>query len=362
MTGHPLHHAPTGTEVAEPTGHGGRGHQHVAVSAATDRRWLGAALAVILGFMACEVVVGLAVGSLALLADAGHMLTDAAALVLALVASRIAQRPARGSYTYGFTRIDAVSAQANGITLVLFAAWFCYQAVRRLVSPPSVDGGPLLAVAVVGIVVNVLAVLLASRANRASLNVRGAVSHITTDLWAFVATAVAGLVIIASGWVRADAVASLAVAALMIVSGSRLVRAAGRIFLEAAPDGLDPRVVGADMASVPGVVEVHDLHVWDLGGSEPALSAHVVVGAEHDCHEVAEEVRRILAGDHGIAHATLQADHHHAGAATAPDACPVASHGPGYPGVAGALLPIPALNPAPPETASTVAEGSPSER
>ncbi len=312
------------------TGHDAhRGHSHPAVTPATDRRWLLAALAIIVAFMLAEVTVGLAVGSLALISDAGHMLTDAAALALAITASKLAQRPAKGAYTYGFTRIDALSAQANGITLLLLAAWFAVEAVRRLWHPPSVEGGPVLVVALIGIAINAIAVLLATRANRDSLNVRGAIAHLVNDVWAFVATAVAGLVIMFTGWTRADAVASLIVAALMVHAGVGLVRAAGRVFLEASPIGIDPAEVGQAMAEVAGVREVHDLHVWDLGAGDAALSAHVVVGPSFDCHEVADGVRLVLAQRHRIGHATLQADHRHGADALVADDCAV-SHGPGY--------------------------------
>ncbi len=305
-------------------------HEHVRVTASTDRRWLLASLSVIVLFMIGEVVVGMLSGSLALIADAGHMLTDAAALALAVIASKLAERPARGSYTYGFTRIDAVSAQANGITLLILAAVFTIQAVRHLIQPPSVSGGPVVVVALIGIVVNLVAVLLAGKANRDSLNVRGAVAHVVNDLWAFVATAVAGVVILVTGWERADAVASLVVAGLMVYSGSGLVRAAGRVFLEAAPAGLAPELVGAAMAAVTGVRQVHDLHVWDLGGSTPALSAHVVVGNDYDCHVVSDAVRAELHRGYGIVHATLQADHSHAGVSPAEPGCAVDTHGPEY--------------------------------
>lgn len=301
-------------------------------SAEADRRWLSAALAVIVAFGVCEVTVGLAVGSLALLTDAGHLLTDAGALAVAIIASRISQRPARGAYTYGFTRIDAVSAQANGITLLLLAAWFGVAAVRRLFDPPDVPGGAVLAVAVIGIAVNLLAVALAAKADQDSLNVRGALAHLMTDLWAFVATAVAGAVMLLTGWVRADAVASLVVAGLMAYSGVGLVRSAGRVFLEAAPNGTDPARIGRSMASVAGVREVHDLHVWDLGAGEPALSAHLVIDASHDCHEVARAVRRVLAQTHRIVHATLQADHQHGDRPLVGDDCAPDRHGPGYVG------------------------------
>ncbi len=314
-------------------GHGAHGHGWQRPGGAqADRRWLSAALVVIVVFLVCEVAVGLAVGSLALLTDAGHMLTDAAALAVAIVASRLAQRPARGAYTYGFTRIDAVSAQANGITLLLLALWFSVAAVRRLFDPPDVPGAAVLVVALIGIAVNLLAVALAAKADRSSLNVRGALAHLITDLWAFVATAVAGAVMMLTGWTRADSVASLVVAALMVHSGVGLVRSAGRVFLEAAPSGTDPALIGRSMAAVPGVTEVHDLHVWDLGAGEPALSAHLVIDASHDCHEVARAVRLVLADTHRIEHATLQADHQHGDRPLVEDDCSPGRHGPGYVG------------------------------
>ncbi|HTZ45108.1 MAG TPA: cation diffusion facilitator family transporter [Jatrophihabitans sp.] len=306
-------------------GHSHGGHPHG--TGAADRRWLAAALAVIVAFMLGEVVAGLLSHSLALITDAGHMLTDAASLALALIAARLVRRPAAGAYTYGFTRVDALSAQANGITLVLLAIWFTVAGIRRLIQPPAVHGGPVVVVALVGVAVNVLAVWLAGRADRSSLNVRGAIAHLVSDLWAFLATALAGGVILLTGWGRADAMASLVVAALMTVAGVRLIRAAGRIFLEAAPLGTDPSEVGRAMAAVPGVREVHDLHVWDLGAGDAALSAHLVVDDDFDCHEVSSGVRRVLASRR-IGHATLQADHRHAGRPLIADDC--ARHGPGY--------------------------------
>jgi cobalt-zinc-cadmium efflux system protein len=363
----PDSHEPDGHEPDghEPDGHehGGSGVHHHRISPEADRRWLTAALAVIVAFMIGEVVVGLLASSLALVTDAGHMLTDAAALALAIAASKLAQRPARGSYTYGFTRIDAVSAQANGITLLLLAVWFTVVAIRRLIDPPHVAGWPVLVVAVIGIGVNLLAVLFARRADPISLNVRGAIAHVVNDLWAFVATAVAGVVILATGWTRADAVASLIVAALMVHSGVDLVRSAGRVFLEAAPLGVDPQRIGQHMADVPGVAEVHDLHVWDLGSGEPALSAHVVVGPEHDCHDVADEVRAVLRDSHRISHVTLQADHRHDRTYTLSDDC-VVSHGPGYvrsvtePGPLIPATPVPA-GPAPTTASSSTPADSP---
>ena len=285
------------------------GHQHRHPAPAGDRRWLLAALGVVVAFMAAEVVAGLLAHSLALIADAGHMLTDAAALLLAVIASRLAERPARGAYTYGFARVDALSGQANGITLLLLAAWFTVEGIRRLVDPAAVHGGLVAVVAVIGVVVNVAATGLASRANRASLNVKGVLAHLVTDIWAFVATLAAGLVILGTGWTRADPIASLLIAVLMAWTGVHLVRAAGRVFLEAAPKGLDPQALGDELASVDGVAEVHDLHVWVLGSEASAMSAHVLVQPDFDCHEVAAVLRSRLADGHGIDHVTLQVDH-----------------------------------------------------
>jgi cobalt-zinc-cadmium efflux system protein len=286
----------------------GHGHAH-AGGPAGDRRWLLTALGVVVAFMLAEVVAGLLAHSLALIADAGHMLTDAAALLLAVIASRLAERPARGAYTYGFARVDALSGQANGITLLLLAVWFTVEGIRRLISPAGVHGGVVAVVAVIGVLVNVLATWLAGRANRESLNVRGVLGHLLTDLWAFVATLIAGLVILWTEWTQADAVASLLVAALMAWTGARLVRAAGRVFLEAAPHGLDPLALGDELAAIDGVAQVHDLHVWTLGSSAAAMSAHVLVQPSFDCHSVAEALRLRLAENHGIDHVTLQVDH-----------------------------------------------------
>jgi cobalt-zinc-cadmium efflux system protein len=293
-----------------------------------DQRWLAAALVAILAFLIAEVTVGILASSLALISDAGHMLTDAASLALALIAARLVRRPAAGAYTYGFTRVDALSAQANGITLVLLALWLAVSAVRRLIHPAAVPGGPVLSVALIGVAVNLLAAWLAGRADRSSLNVRGAVAHLVSDLWAFLATAIAGGVILLTGWHRADPIAALLVAALMVRTGVGLIRAAGRVFLEAAPVGTDPSDIGRAMAAVPGVREVHDLHVWDLGAGAAALSAHLVVEESFDCHEVAHGVREVLAGSHQIGHATLQADHQHTGRPSVADDC--VRHGPGY--------------------------------
>jgi cobalt-zinc-cadmium efflux system protein len=244
------------------------------------------------------------------------MLTDAASIALVLVTARLAARPPAGGYTYGLKRTEIMSAQANGITLVLLAVWLGYIAIRHLVNPPAVAGGVMLAVALAGVAVNLLATLLIARAGgrpRAgtppSLNVAGAFRHIVTDLYAFAATAVAGLIIILTGFDRADAIATLVVVALMLYAGVGLIRDSGRIFLEAAPAGLRPAEVGTAMAARPHVAEIHDLHIWEITSGLPAASAHVLVAPGSDCHAVRGDLEAFLSSEYGINHATLQVDH-----------------------------------------------------
>jgi cobalt-zinc-cadmium efflux system protein len=278
-----------------------------------DVRWLAAAGALIVAFMVGEVAAGLVAHSLALLSDAAHMLTDAAAIGLAIVTAKIAGRPARGGYTYGLRRLEILSAQANGITLVLLALWLAYEAIRRLITPHPVTGALMLSVALAGVCVNLAASWLLARANgasaRRSLNMEGAVAHVLTDLYAFAATAIAAVIILATGFARADAIATLVVVALMLRAGSGLIRESGRIFLEAAPADIDPAALGAAMAARPHVAEVHDLHIWEITTGMPAASAHVLVEPHQDCHAVRADLEALLAREHGITHLTLQVDH-----------------------------------------------------
>jgi cobalt-zinc-cadmium efflux system protein len=278
-------------------------------AARPNSRYLAAALALILTLMAVEVAVGLLASSLALISDAGHMLTDATAIALALVVARLAARPARGNLTYGLKRVEILSAQANGLTLWLLTAWFVYEAVERLIRPPDVAGGLVLGTALVGIVVNLAATWLVARADRTRLNVEGAFQHILNDLFAFIATAVAGLVVLLTGWARADAIAALIVAALMAKAGWGLIRDSWRIFLEAAPRGIDVAAVDRDMHAVDGVLDIHDLHVWEVTSGFPALSAHVLVDTRYDCHERRQTITTLLHDRFAIDHATLQLDH-----------------------------------------------------
>jgi cobalt-zinc-cadmium efflux system protein len=284
------------------------GHSH-GVARDADGRYLTIALLLLLGFMAVEVAVGILARSLALISDAGHMLTDVGSIGLALVAMRLASRPASGSYTYGLKRVEILSAQANGLTLLLLSVWFTVEAILRLIDPPVVEGLLVAVIAVIGIGVNVLAVWVMSKANRQSLNVEGSFQHILTDLYAFIATAIAGAIIWWSGWNRVDAIAALVVAGLMLKAGIGLVRDSGRIFLEAAPRNLDPVAIAASIRAVPAVTRLDDLHVWEVTSGMPALSAHVYVDHTVDCHDVRRTIETMLHERFSITHTTLQTDH-----------------------------------------------------
>jgi cobalt-zinc-cadmium efflux system protein len=306
-------------------------HDHAhGLSRAREPRALKQALVLILAFMAAEVTMGIIASSLALLSDAAHMVTDAGALALALVASKVARKPPGGALTYGLGRVEILSAQGNGATLLVLALVIVYEAIRRLITPPQVGGVAVVAVACAGIAVNLVAARIlagegswmtraagqhatpdAERAPSAqrSLNVEGSYRHVLTDLYGFIATAVAGGVVLATGFQRADAIASLVVAAIMLYAAFGLLKASGRVFMEAAPAGMAPEAIGVALAAQPGVVEVHDLHVWEVTSGFPALSAHVLVQAGRDCHELRRDLQRMLEERFTIAHTTLQVDH-----------------------------------------------------
>jgi len=288
--------------------HGGSAPHTHGVAADADTRMLTLALALNVGYMLVEVATGIIAGSLALLSDAAHMLTDAGAIALALVAARLAMRRAGGSMTFGYKRAEILSAQVNGVTLVLLALFIVYEAIGRLTDPPDVDAPLVLVVALVGAVVNLGAALALARANRESLNVEGAFQHNLMDLFASLATAAAAVVIMLTGADRADAIASLLIAIPMLWTGGRLIKTSARIFLEAAPAGVDPDAIGRALVAVPGVREVHDLHVWEVTSGFPALSAHVLVAATSDCHAARRTLEHIVHDEFGIEHSTLQVE------------------------------------------------------
>ena len=283
--------------------HSGHGH-----AGTDDARRLAIALVLLLAFMVAEVVVGILASSLALLADAAHMLTDAGAIALALFAARLARRPASGGFTFGYRRAEILSAQLNGATLVGLGAVIGIEGIRRLFEPPDVEGAAVLIVAVVGIGVNLTATAVLAGANRRSLNVEGAFQHVLNDLFAFVATAIAGALILLTGFSRADGIAALLVAALMLYSGFGLLRESGRVLLEAAPRDLDPDEIGHALAAEHHVVEVHDLHVWEVTSGFPALSVHVTVRAGCDTQAHRRQLAELLSERFGITHSTLQVE------------------------------------------------------
>ena len=288
-------------------------HDHAhGLDDAADARRLARGLALIVSLMAGEVVAGIVGHSLALLSDAAHMLTDAGALLVSLVVVQLVRRPAGGNVTYGLRRLEALSAQANGATLLVLAGLIVYGAIRRLVSPPSPSGWTIVVVAAVGVLVNLLATRELAAANRESLNIEGSFQHLLTDLFAFAATGVAGVIIVVTGFARADAVAAILVAAVMVLAAVRLLRASGRVLLEMAPERVSVEAVGLQMAAFPQVAQVHDLHVWEIGSGFPSLSAHVLVEPDADCHRIRRELEDLLRERFAIEHTTLQVEHAHA--------------------------------------------------
>ena len=286
------------------------GHAHThGVSENADAKRLSAALALIAGFMVVEVVAGILAHSLALLSDAAHMLTDAGALVMSLVVIRLMRRPSGGNLTFGLKRSEILSAQANGGTLLVLAGLIVYEGIHRLVTPPPAGGTAILVVALLGIVVNLAATWQLAKANRESMNIEGSFQHILTDLIAFVVTAIAGAVILVTGWTRADGIASLFIAVIMLRSAWGLLRDSGRVLLEAAPEGMDVDEIGRALAAHPHVESVHDLHVWQISSGFPSLSAHVLVHQDDDCHGIRRELEHLLDERFGIDHTTLQVDH-----------------------------------------------------
>lgn len=285
------------------------GHDHRPARDA-DRRWLSAALVVLLAFMLGEVVVAVASGSLALLADAGHMLTDVGALAGALWAARLASRPARGRWTFGWQRAEIVSAALNGITLLVVSGVILVESVRRLIVRPDVSGGPMVITALVGCAVNLVAARLMARADRRSLNVDGAYRHVLTDLYGFAATAVAGALILATGWARADAVASLVVVVLMVQAAWGLLRESGLVLLEAAPGSVDIDEVRRHLLETAHIIDVHDLHVWTVTSGLPTLSAHLIVEdrcfSDGQAPQVLDRVQECLHGHFDVEHSTFQ--------------------------------------------------------
>jgi cobalt-zinc-cadmium efflux system protein len=285
----------------------GHGHEHDV--RAGSARALGLALALTAGYTVVEVVAGILTGSLALLADAAHMLSDNVSIALALFAVWLARRPATPERTYGYKRAEVLAALVNGLTLVALSIWIFYEAFRRLGDPPDVLGGWMLVVGLVGIGVNLAGGAILFRSRGESLNVDAAFRHVLADLLGSIGVVVAAAMILATGWLEADPIVSILIAVLVLASSWSILRDSTSILLEAAPKGIDTRVVGERLARAPGVVEVHDLHIWTITSGFPALSAHVLVGRGEDCHGRRRELEQLLRREFGIEHTTLQVDH-----------------------------------------------------
>jgi cobalt-zinc-cadmium efflux system protein len=286
-----------------------RGQSHAPEANAQNRRALTVVLALTAFFMVAEVVGGLLTGSLALLADAGHMLSDVAALGLALFAFWLSGRPATPDRSFGYKRAEVLAALANGLTLVAVSVWIFFEAYRRFLDPPEVLGAPMLAVAAIGLVVNIVGATLLARSSGDNLNTRGAMRHVIADALGSAGVIVAAGVIIVTGWHYADPIMSVLIGVLVLASSYGLLRDSVNVLLEATPQGIDANAVGNRMASVPGVIEVHDLHIWTITSGFPALAAHVLVGADEDCHARRRDIETLLSNEFDITHTTLQVDH-----------------------------------------------------
>src|SRR6478735_336542 len=259
----------------------GHGHEHGhAAGRAADRSRLRVVLAVTLTVMVVEVVGAVVTGSLALLADAGHMATDAAAVVLALGASYVASRPAGPRSTFGLHRAEILAAMLNAVVLLVVCGYLAYAGVSRLADPTSVDAGPMIAFAAVGLVANAVSLAILNRSETGSLNLRGAANEVLADLVGSILAVLAGVVILLWGWDRADSIASLVIAVLILPRSLVLLRDSASILLENAPAGMDLEDVRRHLMEMPGVVDVHDLHAWTITSGMPSLSAHVTVTQE----------------------------------------------------------------------------------
>ena len=284
------------------------GHDHDHARSASQRA-LGIALALTASYTVVEVVGGILTGSLALLADAVHMLSDNVALGVALFAVWLATRPATPERTYGYKRAEVLAALANGVALVALAIWIFIAAFQRFDDPPEILGGWMLAIALVGVGVNVAAGAVLARARAGSLNVEAALRHVFADVLGSLGVVVAAVVILTTGWLEIDPLVSVLIGVLVLASSWSILRDSTSILLEGAPRGVDTRAVGERLASSPGVVEVHDLHIWTITSGFPALSAHVLVGRGEDCHGRRRELESVLEAEFGIEHTTLQVDH-----------------------------------------------------
>jgi len=303
------HHHEHEHEHEHHHGHGHAGHAHVHGEGADEWR-LATAFVLIAVFLAVQVAGGLLSGSLALLADAGHMVSDAAALGMSWAALRLGRRPPDPKRSYGYRRLEVLVAFANGCALLVVTVWIACEALMRLASPHPVLGKPMLAVATAGLIANAIAFFVLSGGHRENLNLRSAWLHVLGDLLGFAMTVVAAALIVATGWSRIDPLLSLLVALLILRSAVRIVRSSGHILLEGTPPGLDVSQVRADlMRELPSVCDVHHVHAWSLTAEEQFITLHVRATAEAQVDRLVPAISLRLAQRFGIAHSTIQVDH-----------------------------------------------------
>jgi cobalt-zinc-cadmium efflux system protein len=281
-------------------------HHHGAPTSEGQQRRLALALALAASYMLAELAGGLWTGSLALLADAGHMLSDVFALSLSVFAFRLARRPATPQQTYGHHRTEILAALVNGLLLVGVAVYILSEAVERIETPREILGGPMLAIAAGGLLVNLSALWILREGRHHNLNVRGAWLHVMSDAFGSSAAIAAGGLIWAFGWYWADPLASLVIAILIVYSAWTLLREVVEVLMEWAPSHIDVSEVERSIAALPGVMAVHDLHIWTISSGRISLSGHVVSEAEHDCAKLLQEVTDLLHERFEISHATIQ--------------------------------------------------------
>ncbi|MET3791621.1 cation diffusion facilitator family transporter [Aquamicrobium terrae] len=287
-------------------GHGGGGaHVH----GSTDKRRVMFAACLTGGFMVAEALGGLFTNSLALLADAGHMLTDTLALSLAWYAFHLAERPATSRMSYGFGRVKTLVAYTNGIAIFVIAIWIVYEAWQRFLEPPPVLGAPMLVIATLGLLVNIAGFLILHGGDRESLNMRGAILHVVGDLLGSVAAIAAALIILATGWNPIDPILSVLVAVIILSTAWRLMREAAHLLLEGTPDTLDRDAIAADLrANVAGLREVHHVHLWSLDGSRHMATLHACLDEGVEASPVVAAIKARLAAEHGVEHATVETE------------------------------------------------------
>ena len=290
--------------------HVGHAHGHGPVGSASKRHWksLACALGLTLAYMVAEVVGGLMTGSLALLADAAHMLTDAGGLALALFAVRFAERPATPQKTYGYLRAEILSALANAVVLLVVSIYILYEAYRRIISPPDILSGPMLAVAMVGLLVNLLSMRLLAAGASESLNVKGAYFEVLSDMLGSLGVIAAALTVMATGWTRADPIIAAAIGLFIVPRTWILLKQVTHILLEGTPPQVDMELLARKLTAIPGVQAVHDLHVWTITSGLNSMSAHLVVADMTQAQQILRDARTLLANEFKIDHVTIQVE------------------------------------------------------